>query len=132
MISVYEISIILAAHFIADFLFQNNWMASGKSNNLLKLGTHIVTYTFVLFFGTFFLILVNHSVTLKLLAEFAIISGILHFSIDFFTSKVTSWQRKNNMMGSDSLPNFGFFSTIGFDQLLHSICLFWIYSLLFK
>lgn len=132
MISFFEVSILLFAHYVADFLFQTNWMARGKSSSLIKLGTHILTYTFVLFLCSFFFVLIRTEITLSNLAAFAIISGILHFSVDFFTSKITSWQYKNNMMGSDTVPNFGFFSTIGADQLIHSLCLIGLYIHMFS
>lgn len=131
MISFFEVSILLFAHYIADFLFQTNWMAKGKSSSLLKLSVHIGTYTLVLFVCCLFLILIRHNIAIGDLFAFAIISGLFHFAIDFFTSKITSYQYKHNMMGSDTVPNFGFFSTIGADQLLHSLCLIGLYIYMF-
>lgn len=132
MISFFEVSILLFAHYIADFLFQTNWMAKGKSSSLLKLSVHIGTYTLVLFVCCFFLVLIRPEITMSMIAAFAIISGLFHFAVDFFTSKITSYQHKNNMMGSDTVPNFGFFSTIGADQLLHSLCLIGLYIYMFS
>lgn len=132
MINFFEVSILLFAHYIADFLFQTNWMAKGKSSSLLKLSVHIGTYTLVLFVCCFFLVLIRHNITIGEIAAFAIISGLFHFAVDFFTSKITSYQYKNNMMGSDTVPNFGFFSTIGADQLLHSLCLIGLYIYMFS
>ena len=86
MINFYEVSIILFAHYIADFLFQTNWMAKGKSSSLMKLSVHILTYTLVLFVCCFFLILVRQDITISDLIVYAIVSGMLHFSVDFFTS----------------------------------------------
>ena len=132
MISFFEVSILLFAHYIADFLFQTHWMAKGKSSSLLKLSVHIGTYTLVLFVCCFFLVLIRPEITMSMIAAFAIISGLFHFAVDFFTSKITSYQHKNNMMGSDTVPNFGFFSTIGADQLLHSLCLIGLYIYMFS
>ncbi len=130
MISIVDITIILLAHFVADFLFQNNWMSRGKSNNILKLSVHIMMYTIILFLICTGLVFTNDEFTIKAAAEFAVISGLLHFAVDFFTSKITSYQHKNNMMGSDDFPNLGFFTTIGFDQFLHTIMLLWVYTLI--
>lgn len=132
MINFYEVSIILFAHYIADFLFQTNWMAKGKSSSLMKLSVHILTYTLVLFVCCFFLILIRYDITISDLMVYAIVSGMLHFSVDFFTSKITSWQHTNGYMGSDSVPNLGFFSTIGADQLIHSLCLIGLYIFMFS
>ena len=127
MISLTSVTIILFSHFVADFLFQTNWMAKGKSNSMLKLSVHILTYTTVLTLLCSSIIFTDESKTLTDIFVFGIISGLLHFGVDFITSKITSVQYANGHLGSDSIPNFGFFSTIGFDQFLHSVMLLWIF-----
>lgn len=35
---------ILFIHYLGDFVFQNTWMATNKSKNLLALSTHVLIY----------------------------------------------------------------------------------------
>lgn len=127
MISLTSVTIILISHFVADFLFQTNWLSKGKSKSVMKLSVHILTYTTVLTLLCSSIIFTDESKTLTDIFVFGIISGLLHFGVDFITSKITSMQYANGHLGSDRIPNFGFFSTIGFDQFLHSIMLLWIF-----
>ncbi len=122
------IIIILVAHFIADFLFQNKWIATNKSSNNFHLFVHITTYGFIL--STIMYICIEWLNFVSAL-QFGIISAILHFAVDYFTSKITSWQYKNGYTGSNSIPNIGVFSTIGIDQLIHHIMLFVIFKYMF-
>lgn len=93
--------ILLVLHFIADFILQSDWMAKNKSKSWSPLLSHIGIYTFCFLpFGI----------------KFALINGLLHLIIDYFTSRATSqlWARGETHW---------FFAVIGFDQLLHMISL---------
>ena len=109
---------VLFIHFIADFLFQNSWMAKNKSSNNFPLFVHVLLYSFILLIPTYFIFK-----SPELAWYFAIINGILHYCVDYITSKLSSYMYKTNQMGTNFLPNISFWSVIGFDQFLHSIML---------
>lgn len=109
---------ILFIHFIADFLFQNSWMAKNKSSNNFPLFVHIVVYSFILLIPSFFIFK-----SPELAWYFAITNGILHYGVDYITSKLSSYMYKTNQMGTNFIPNISFWSVIGFDQFLHSFML---------
>lgn len=109
---------VLFIHFIADFIFQNKWMAQNKSSNSFPLFIHILVYSTILLIPSFFIFK-----SPELAWYFAIINGILHFGVDYWTSKLSSYMYSNGYMGTNKLPNFSFWAVIGFDQFLHSIML---------
>jgi membrane-bound metal-dependent hydrolase YbcI (DUF457 family) len=112
---------IFVVHFLADFVFQSSKMATGKSKSLKWLSIHVGVYG-----------LVSLVTAVIISAKFGnyvygfswwIVNVTLHFVVDYFTSKVTSrlWEQKNMRL---------FFVMIGFDQLLHNVCLIGTYYLL--
>ena len=105
---------ILTVHFLADFVFQSSKMATGKSKSLKWLSIHVAVYGLVTFLSAVcisFKIFSYGDILFWWLGNIG-----LHFIVDFFTSKITSrlWEQKNMHW---------FFVMIGFDQLLHNICL---------
>jgi hypothetical protein len=70
---------LLLLHFIGDFVLQNNWMAHNKSKHFLPLISHVGIYTLTLFVGTFWLS-----------PAFAIVNGLLHLVIDYYTSRINA------------------------------------------
>jgi hypothetical protein len=115
--------IFLAVHFLADFVFQTSQMATNKSKSIKWLSIHVLTYTGVSSLSAGFIFFKTQH--LFVAASWLLLNGILHFITDFFTSKWTSslWA-KNNMRG--------FFTVIGFDQLIHQVCLIGTYFYLIK
>lgn len=93
---------ILITHFIADFVLQSDKMAINKSTSISWLTVHIATYSIsmMLIFGW----------------KYALVNGLLHWAIDFGTSKWTSYLWKKG-------DRHNFFVVIGLDQLLHATCL---------
>jgi len=126
-ISLGIVLLICLAHYVADFVFQTDWMAQNKSKTNYPLFVHVCTYSVVIF-----LILFPFFHDEIKLILFAFLNGILHFIIDFFTSRLSSKLYREGKLGSKTIPNFGFFSVIGLDQLLHYICLFTTYGLILK
>jgi hypothetical protein len=91
---------ILGTHFVADFMVQTDWQAVNKSKSLNALARHVGTYSLCL---------------LWLGPKFAIINGVAHFAVDFFTSK-----RARMWAGG---KRHDFFVVIGADQYIHECCL---------
>lgn len=125
-------------HYVADFIFQDEEWAKNKSKSFTALLKHTYTYsafwvvagmvyTFPLFWDItsdeYFIFMV------KFVFIFPLITFLAHTTTDFLTSKVTSRQYEEGKFGS-SIPNLGFFSTIGFDQCLHYTQLFLTFYLL--
>ena len=112
------ISGILAVHFVADFVFQSSQMATNKSKSIKWLSIHVAVYGLVSLLSTLVVskTLFNWGDVMMWWA----LNVLLHFIVDFFTSKVTSklWEQKKMRL---------FFTMIGFDQLLHNICLIGTY-----
>ncbi len=96
-------------HFLGDFILQSDKMAQNKSKSLKWLTIHICVYTLPLF---------------VLGWRFALINGLAHWVVDFFTSKATSklWEKKEVHY---------FFVVIGFDQALHMTIMFLTLGLIF-
>ena len=132
--SLIEILSIIIIHWIADFIFQDEKWALGKSKNGLDLIKHTLTYSIIWCIIGYVI-----AITLDTSDERALymIKTILFFCItlffhtitDYFTSRIVSKKFKNNQLGS-AIPNFGVFTIIGFDQVLHYIQLFLTYYLL--
>jgi len=131
---------IIFIHWVADFIFQAEEWATNKSKSFKALVKHTATYSFIWYLVMFgFSIWRNHfgGPTIKDLGWspwmglFPIITFVFHTATDYFTSKVVSRKFANNEYGSP-IPNFGAFTVIGFDQVLHYIQLFGTYYLLTK
>lgn len=99
-------ALIFITHFIADFVCQTDMMAQNKSSSIYWLSVHVTVYTLVM--------------SLVFPWQFALLNGVLHWSVDFCTSKATKklWQMKQVHY---------FFVVIGLDQLLHNLCLVYTY-----
>jgi hypothetical protein len=114
-----ELLLILASmmtcHWYADFHLQNDWMAQGKSSSNYILFLHVATYT--LFMLLFSVGMVSNGYFHPSVGFiFPAVNGILHFCVDWVTSRWTSYHWKRG-------ERHEFFVVIGFDQLLHFICL---------
>jgi hypothetical protein len=115
---MYVVIAIFVVHFLADFVFQSSKMATGKSKSLKWLSIHVGVYGLVTCVSAY-------CISFTLFSPGDVIiwwagNVGLHFMVDFFTSKITSrlWEEKNMRL---------FFVMIGFDQLLHNICLLGTY-----
>lgn len=109
---------LLVVHFLADFVFQSSKMAINKSKSLKWLSIHVAVYGLV---SVISLIVLSVTWENSVLATiWWIVNVLLHFIVDFFTSKITSrlWEQKKMRL---------FFTMIGFDQLLHNSCLIGTY-----
>ena len=127
MIETVLILQILFAHWVSDFVLQSNWMATNKSKNIWALSSHVLVYTvaFAFIMLTIGMLLASTAwwnvaimakLTPILLVYWVTLNGALHFTTDFFTSKITSvlWQKSDF---------HNFFVVVGADQLIHYTCL---------
>jgi hypothetical protein len=140
MLTLTEIFAIIIIHWIADFIFQDEKWALGKSKNWGDLLKHTFTYS-TIWYAVFLLFAINgnHFNGPKLsdlgwspyMGLFPIITFIFHTVTDYFTSRIVSKKFTNKQYGSE-IPNFGAFTIIGIDQVLHYIQLFLTYYLLKK
>ena len=103
---------LLVAHWVGDYLLQSTNMAVKKSSNIKWLLLHIGTYTLVL------LVIGNFVFSWQIALGYAVINGGLHLVIDFITSKVAKQFQGNPRI---------YFPILGFDQLIHIVCLYWTY-----
>jgi hypothetical protein len=114
MISLYSISTILICHWLADFFFQTDEMAKGKSTDNLWLGAHVGVYSLGLL-AVFFLNLDAWDYFGHAMA-WILINIIAHFFTDWVTSRASSSMWKDSRIHD-------FFTIIGFDQTLHYLTL---------
>ena len=96
-------------HWVADFLFQSRKIAERKSKDLNALVEHCIIYTCVM-------VILLVAIDLEMASKIAIVNGGAHLIIDGITSKITTYYYTNNKIHA-------FFSTIGFDQFLHTCVL---------
>jgi hypothetical protein len=101
--------VLLAAHFLADFVLQSDRQARGKSVAIPPLLEHVGAYTAVI--GVAAIVLLGIAGV-----AFAIVNGALHFATDFITSR---WSARLDAAGR----RHGFFIVVGFDQLVHQTTL---------
>jgi len=109
MFTLSTIILLVSLHFVSDFILQSDWMAQNKSSSNKALGIHVIVYSIpFLIIGPLY----------------ALVNGILHFFTDYVSSRVSKklWEKKEVHW---------FFAVIGLDQLIHYICLFTTYSLIF-
>lgn len=108
MISVTDVFLIIWLHFIADFLLQSTRMATNKYKDWRVLSQHCAVYSLPF---------------CALGWEFAALAGLLHFPVDFITSKCTHKLY-------DKGEYHWFFVVIGLDQAIHMTILISTFVLL--
>lgn len=129
---------IIIIHWIADFIFQAEEWANNKSKSNGHLFAHVSMYTMIwaLLGGFIFASPCDASGfgycvdTPKFLA-FLGVTFVAHFITDYATSRIVSRKFANKEYGSP-IPNFGAFTVIGFDQVLHYTQLFLTFYYLSK
>lgn len=100
---------LLFIHFLGDFAFQTNWMATQKSRSLKALFAHVGTYTAILTLGV---AVPAGSQTLLYIG----VNGSGHLATDYVTSKVIA-----HYFAKDNQRLAWVF--IGLDQFIHTAIL---------
>lgn len=98
MNDVYLILTVIWTHWVADFVFQSDKMAKSKSSSIGWLTLHIAQYSTILWFVFRW--------------KFAAANGIMHWIVDYVTSRVNSKLWAAN-------ERHWFFVNIGLDQAIH-------------
>ena len=111
----------LLVHWLADFVFQTDWMAKNKSTSSIALIAHIAGYTLVLIISLLLIDLFLPKGIPASVVGFILINVLSHWIIDYVTSRVSSSLHKVN-------DTHNFFIVIGFDQLLHIAILYTTYQ----
>ena len=98
--------VLLFAHWLADFVYQSDWMAKNKSKRIDALLLHVWVYmSIIALFALPILGLVNGII-------FILVNGAAHFCIDFVTSRISS------KFFADQDYHNGFV-IVGLDQWIH-------------
>jgi hypothetical protein len=100
---------LLIIHFISDFLLQRRWVAKNKSSDGMAMAEHIsIIFCCFLYWGP----------------VFAGLNALIHMIIDKNIWNAYKWfRRKEDKETFKYWEDHLFYSTIGFDQLLHVLTL---------
>ncbi len=106
---------IIINHFIGDFAFQTRMMGDNKWKSLYWLGIHVLVYTLVMGFLSF-----PFFPSALIWIQWLALNSFLHLCTDYVTSKLSHkfYDEKNYKY---------FWTTIGADQTIHSLILFYSY-----
>lgn len=116
-INILVLFAIIFIHWIADFVFQTDKMAKGKSKNWSDLLAHTITYSACWIPFAFFRFGYSSSGFIM----FPLITFIAHTITDYITSRVNS-----RLLAKGDTHNF--FVSVGFDQILHYVQLILTYQ----
>lgn len=127
----YILIAVFLSHFVGDFVLQSDKMSKEKSKSLKVLNLHVLILTNAILVGLTILIfvpmvLLGYPNKLKLfliIFGYSIINGLLHFFIDYNTSRWCS-----RLWAKGDVHNF--FVVIGFDQFLHILCYVLIFTII--
>ena len=116
---------IIITHWVADFIFQAEEWALGKSKALEPLIKHTATYSALWFIPTY-------AMYGDIISSmyFVSVTFMLHTATDYVTSRIVSKKFDKGHLGS-KIPNFGAFSIIGFDQVLHYLQLIGLWYMVY-
>lgn len=122
MIHLSTILLLLTAHWIADFIFQAEEWALNKRKDEKALAAHVACYTFI------FVAMTGHLFdNFMQVVEWTWVTFWLHFFTDYLTSKWVGKKFDDKHLGGP-IPNFGAFTIIGLDQIIHYVCIFGMYA----
>jgi hypothetical protein len=108
---------VLFQHWFADFILQTREQAVNKSKSFNHLAGHVLSYTVWITIVIWIVSLGHNGVNSNSVIVWGFINGLLHFLVDFFTSKSTAKYWNNGQPAKD------FWTWIGLDQWLHTVIL---------
>jgi fatty acid desaturase len=127
-----DLIFILFIHFVADFLFQSRQMGVKKSRNIYWLFAHVYVYSIITFLGWIYFFNLNIKMSFELIS----LTVFSHFLTDYITSKLSSKfylkSKKSKSLKESKYFEWLFWSTIGFDQLIHAITLILTFKYIFS
>jgi hypothetical protein len=103
-----EVTLLLFAHWVGDYVLQTNEMAYYKGRSLRWLTIHVAVYSIPI--GAAAFILFRPGVIL----QFCDINFALHWATDFITSRLAYHYKETPRI---------YYPIIGFDQFIHGACL---------
>jgi len=121
--SIITVLFILIWHYYADFILQTNWQAMNKSKNFEALISHVTVYALAWVIPLW--IVKGLIPTLA----FTFLTFGCHLITDYVTSRVNSYILEKE--SEDPMRWHNFFGSVGFDQVLHYIQLFFTWKLIF-
>jgi len=113
---------IIIVHWIADFVFQTEWMALNKSKENSALGWHAFVYSAIFFIAGVIYGEMYMGEDRRPIVYFALVTFVLHFLTDYITSRITSRQFRDKIYYQIP-PKLGAFAVIGLDQVIHYVSL---------
>ena len=109
--NIHFLIVLLIAHFVADFVFQSDKMAKGKSSDNKLLSLHVVVYSWAMLMAV---AIITQDLAISL--WYVLINGCLHWATDYVTSRITK-----RLWSEGKVHEF--FVAVGVDQLVHYLCL---------
>lgn len=110
------VGLIFLFHYISDFMFQSRMMGTTKSSSFEWLLKHVIVYITII--GILAYPLFSSGLAFGV---WIVMNFYLHLITDFITSKIsTHFYLKNNM--------WGFWNTIGIDQIIHVTTLYYSFE----
>ena len=121
---IWTLLYLILVHWVADFVLQSRKMGENKSHDNFWLTVHVTVYSFatIVLWVVFFLSTGTPMSPFSIWKSFIVIYAT-HWITDYTTSKITSKYANDKRW-------YGFFTTIGFDQVLHYTHLFITYNYL--
>lgn len=107
----------LFLHWLADFVFQTDWMALNKSKSRAALGAHVGVYSLVILIGMVLACPWTHWSFFAILGLVAV-NAACHYATDGITSKISGHLFKQ-AQGGNAEARRKFWWVIGFDQFIH-------------
>lgn len=145
---------ILLNHFVGDFVFQSRMMGENKSKSMYWLSMHILTYTTCIAFLSFpffstvanFALWVIVNMVLHFCTDFVTsrLTGFFYLKADAVKKEIDELKNVNNIelknlklteralkisiLSKDVHKHMkAFWTTIGADQLIHGLCLYYTF-----
>lgn len=120
----YLIPYIFALHYIGDFIFQPYWIKLKKNTSLTIMLLHIIFYSATILIGLSLIVPYNT------VLDYVGVNAVLHLTVDIIMSKfITSNSSALKIDPDESKPVherlnvWGPIALLGFDQLIHQVCL---------